>query len=104
MLGGLDRAAITAHLAEAGIVQHDEQDVGRAFLARWAPARPAGDVERPSDDAVEGSAWLCTLLVPLSSLQVYGLGGSISGFVKCVKEYRGEMGECVIQFRLKRKE
>ena len=30
----LDRAAVTAKLAKAGVVQHDEEDVGRPFFAR----------------------------------------------------------------------
>ena len=49
-----DRAAVAAHLAEAGVVLHDEQDVGRAFFgAQRARARRAGYIEGPADDAGE---------------------------------------------------
>src|SRR6516225_9339304 len=53
-IGRVDHAAIAAKLAEARIVQHDEQHVWRAFLRamRRGPSR-LGNIERPADDTVE---------------------------------------------------
>ena len=53
----LDRAAVAAHLAEAGVVLHDEQDVGCAFFgAKWLRPGRARHIERPADDARERCA------------------------------------------------
>ena len=50
----LDRAAVAPHLAEASIVLHDKQDVGRTFLcAQWLWPCGAGYIECSTDHPVE---------------------------------------------------
>jgi hypothetical protein len=58
----LDGASIAAHLAEAGIILHDEQNIGRAGLGSQR-LRPSGarDIEGPSDDAGECGSGLIFL-------------------------------------------
>src|ERR1700693_2160735 len=52
--GGLDRAAVTAQLAEPGVIQHDEQHIRRALAGpyRGRPGR-RGLLGGPTDHAGE---------------------------------------------------
>ena len=64
-IGCLDGSAVTTHLAEAGVVLDDEQNVGGA-LFRSQRLGPGGlrYIERSPDHAVRMQFLVCILLKP----------------------------------------